>query len=151
MTCAPSKDSDHPGHLPSLIKGFVVCMKKPWVLSNPLSTQQRLWSDWADVQADLSLLCEPRSSCGFVMLKLLYHRPLDLSLISHLKWHLYFGKANEVSIGKIERITLEIVLNFNTSTRYMYQLNSFKFSILDHPISIFNTFSFFKFHYWDLI
>ena len=30
-------------------------MKKAWVLSYPLSAQQRLWSDWADAQADLSL------------------------------------------------------------------------------------------------
>ena len=30
-------------------------MKKAWVLSYPLSTQQRLWSDWVDAQADLSL------------------------------------------------------------------------------------------------
>ena len=30
-------------------------MKKAWVLSYPLSAQRRLWSDWADTQADLSL------------------------------------------------------------------------------------------------
>ena len=34
---------------------FAVCMKKPWVLSYPLRAQRRLWSDWADAQADLSL------------------------------------------------------------------------------------------------
>ena len=34
---------------------FVVHMKKPWILSYPLSAQQTLWSDWADAQADLSL------------------------------------------------------------------------------------------------
>ena len=34
---------------------FAVCMKKAWVLSYPLSTHQRLWSDRADAQADLSL------------------------------------------------------------------------------------------------
>ena len=31
--------------LPSLIRVFAVRMKKAWVLSYPLSTQQRLWSD----------------------------------------------------------------------------------------------------------
>ena len=46
MTCAPSKDSDQPGHPPSLIRVFAVHMKKPWVLSYPLSAQGRLWSDW---------------------------------------------------------------------------------------------------------
>ena len=34
---------------------FTVHMKKAWVLSYPLSAQQRLWSDWVDAQADLSL------------------------------------------------------------------------------------------------
>ena len=30
-------------------------MKKAWALSYTLSAQQRLWSDWMDAQADLSL------------------------------------------------------------------------------------------------
>ena len=46
--CAPSEDSDQPGHPPSLIRVFAIRMKKPWVLSYPLSAQRRLWSDWAD-------------------------------------------------------------------------------------------------------
>ena len=46
MTCAPSEDSDQPGHPPSLIRVFAVRMKKAWVLSYPLSAQRRLWSDW---------------------------------------------------------------------------------------------------------
>ena len=41
--CAPSEDSDQPGHPPSLIRVFAVCMKKAWVLSYPLSAQRRLW------------------------------------------------------------------------------------------------------------
>ena len=32
MEYAPSKDSDQPGHPPSLIRVFAVCMKKAWVL-----------------------------------------------------------------------------------------------------------------------
>ena len=47
MACAPSKDSDQPGHPLSLIRVFAVCMKKAWVLSYQLSAQQRLWSAWA--------------------------------------------------------------------------------------------------------
>ena len=42
MACAPSKDSDQPGHPPSLIRVFAVHMKKAWVLSYPLSEQRRL-------------------------------------------------------------------------------------------------------------
>ena len=42
MACAPSEDSDQPGHPPSLIRVFAVRMKKAWVLSYPLSAQRRL-------------------------------------------------------------------------------------------------------------
>ena len=51
MACAPSEDSDQPGHPPSLIRVFAVRLKKAMILS----AQRRLWSDWADAQADLSL------------------------------------------------------------------------------------------------
>ena len=54
---APSEDSDQPGHPPSLIRVFTVRIKKAWVINDLLSTQRRLWSDWADAQADLSLRC----------------------------------------------------------------------------------------------
>ena len=42
MNCAPSEDSDQPGHPPSLIRVFTVRMKKAWVFSYPLNAQQRL-------------------------------------------------------------------------------------------------------------
>ena len=32
MACAPSEDSDQPGHPPSLIKVFAVSMEKAWIL-----------------------------------------------------------------------------------------------------------------------
>ena len=37
MACAPSEDSDQPGHPPGLIRVFAVRMKKPWVLIYLLS------------------------------------------------------------------------------------------------------------------
>ena len=46
---------------------FPVHMKKAWVLSYPLSAQRRLWSDWADAQADLSLRWAHTHFVGFVM------------------------------------------------------------------------------------
>ena len=52
-------------HLPSLIRVFAVRTKKHLVLSYPLSTQRRLWSDWAIAQAILSLRCAHRSFCWF--------------------------------------------------------------------------------------
>ena len=44
---------------------FTICMKKAWVLSYWLSPQQRLWSDWADDQADLNLCWAHMSFCWF--------------------------------------------------------------------------------------
>ena len=69
--CAPSEDTDQPGHLPSLIRVFAVRMKKPQVLSYPLSAQRRLWSDWVDAQADLSLRWVYSHFVGFVMSRLI--------------------------------------------------------------------------------
>ena len=63
---APSEDSDQPGHPPSLMGIFAVRTKKAWVLSYPLSAQRRLWSDWADAQADLSLCWAHSHFVGFV-------------------------------------------------------------------------------------
>ena len=65
--CAPSKDSDQPGHLPSLTKVFAIRMKKPWVLSYQLSAQRRLWSDLVVAQADLSRCWVHTYFVGFVM------------------------------------------------------------------------------------
>ena len=65
MICAPSEDSDQPGHPPSLIRVCAVRLKQNWLLSYPLSAQRRLWSDWADAQADLSLRWAQRSICWF--------------------------------------------------------------------------------------
>ena len=42
MACVPSKDSDQPGHPPSLIRVFPVCMKKSFILSYSLSARGRL-------------------------------------------------------------------------------------------------------------
>ena len=49
------------------IRVFAVRMKKAWVLSYPWSAQRRLWSDWADAKADLSLRWAHTHFVGFVM------------------------------------------------------------------------------------
>ena len=41
ITCAPSEDSDQPGHPPSLIRVFAVRKKKAWNLSYQLSAQRK--------------------------------------------------------------------------------------------------------------
>ena len=74
MACAPSEDFDQPGHPPSLIRVFAVCSKAS--LGPKLSSggQQRLWSDWADAQADLSLRWAHMPFCWFCheMAQLMY-------------------------------------------------------------------------------
>ena len=44
MTCAPSEDSDQPGHPQCLIRVFAVRMKKAWVLKLP--TERTAKTDW---------------------------------------------------------------------------------------------------------
>ena len=40
MTCAPSEDSDQPGHPPSLIRVIAVRMRKSWILEHTAKTDQ---------------------------------------------------------------------------------------------------------------
>ena len=70
--CAPSLDSDQPGHPPSLIRVFAV--RSVGSLGSKLFScgQRRLWSDWADAQADLSLRWAHNHIVGFVMRQLIY-------------------------------------------------------------------------------
>ena len=82
MVCAPSEDSDQPGHPPSLIRVFAVRVKKPWIISCPLSAQRR--SDWADAQADLNLRLAHTHFVGFVMSWLLYEKSCTSLLIPML-------------------------------------------------------------------
>ena len=65
MIFAPSEDADQPGHLPSLITVFAVRPVGSWGPKVSLRGQQRLWSDWADAQADLSLCWAHRPFCWF--------------------------------------------------------------------------------------
>ena len=65
MACAPSEDSDQPGHPPSLIRVFAVHSMDSWGPNVSSCGQRRRWSDWADTQADLSLLWVHRSFCWF--------------------------------------------------------------------------------------
>ena len=67
MACAPSEDSDQPGHSPSLIRVFVVRSKDSQG-PNAFSCGQRwLWSAWGGGggQADLSLRWAHMPFCWF--------------------------------------------------------------------------------------
>ena len=65
--CAPSEDSDQPGHPPSLIRVFTVRLMGSLGPKLSLCGQRRLWSDWADAQADQSLCWAYNHFVGFVM------------------------------------------------------------------------------------
>ena len=70
--CAPSEDSDQPGHPPSLIGVFAVCLMGSSVAKLSSCGQRRLWSDWVDDQADPSLRWAHTHFVGFVMLRLIF-------------------------------------------------------------------------------
>ena len=73
---------------------FAVRMKKAWVLSYPLSAQQRLWSDFEDAQADMSLRWAHMPLCWFVMRQL----KLLCCQSAGLKWKI--SKGNHLAIHK---------------------------------------------------
>ena len=81
---AHSEDSDQPGHAPRLIRVFAVRMKKTGIPSYPLSAQRRLWSDWVDAQADLSIGWANIHFVGFVMSWLI--NTSKLKQVSEITW-----------------------------------------------------------------
>ena len=70
MACAPSEDSDQPGHPPSLISPRCPHEESvgPWL---PIERKRRLLSDRADAQADMSLRWAHSHFVGFVMKRLI--------------------------------------------------------------------------------
>ena len=66
--CMPSKDSDQPGHQPSLNRLFSVHMKKQSIISYSLTSQWMLWCILTDAQADLSLFYAHTSLCIYLCL-----------------------------------------------------------------------------------
>ena len=86
MICAPSEESDQPGNLPSLVRVFAVrskCSRGPNVSS---CGQRRLWSDWANAQADLRLRWVHRSFCWFCHEAV--HMYISANNIDHTEAHL---------------------------------------------------------------
>ena len=90
MICAPSDDSDQPGHPPSLIRVFAVRMKKAWVFSYQMSAMRRLWSDWVDAQADLSLRWVHRSFCWFC------HEAADIFVDDSIQFIITLGLQHDM-------------------------------------------------------
>ena len=103
--CAPSEDSDQLGHLPSLIRVFAVRMKQLWVLSYPFSAQRRLWSDWADAQAALSLRWAHTHFVGFVMSRLKYTYKKK-KILFFLVWFLFYVPSTHFRSFRVRSVTL---------------------------------------------
>ena len=72
--CAPSEDSDQPGRPASLFRDFALCSVGSWGPKISSSGRRRLWSDWADAQADLSLRWAHSHIVGFVMRRLISYQ-----------------------------------------------------------------------------
>ena len=96
-------------------------MKKAWVLSYPLSAQRRLWSDWADAQADLSLRWAHMSVCWFcheAAQIIHYHQIPTLSVT--LSGH---RKKNAITILKFWQCGLYDTGGFRSSLIWVYTVS----------------------------
>ena len=148
MACAPSEDSDQAWHPPSLIRGFSVRTKQAWVLSYPLSHSEvsdqtvrmpmliwvyaRLWLDWANDQADLSLRWAHRSFSWYChgaahfmsVIKNIRYRVQRIRAVSQ-KYPLYVPfSASTVSrtspnCSTMAREKVRIILNYKRCSRTM--------------------------------
>ena len=111
MICAPSEDSDQSGHPPSLIRVSAVRLMQNWVLSYPLNTQRRLWSDWADAQANLSLRWAQKSFCWFC-----HEAAQNASSSSLHMQHIYISShchANNIVLRRDIYIQFKLMLNWS--------------------------------------
>ena len=92
MSVRPGK-TDQPRHPPSLIRVFAICMKKPWALSYPLSTQGRLirlgrcpgWSELSLCAESFCWFCHDAAhliSSGLCVRASLVHETSQVLLVS---------------------------------------------------------------------
>ena len=101
MTKTMSKDSDQPGHLHPVWSVLAVRIKKPWILSYPLSTQQRFWSDWVDAQLIWVFAGCTGNFVGLVTVWLLF------SFNAHKIWFLRFQR--HVQLFRIKWVEVMIM------------------------------------------
>ena len=106
MAVRPAKTQTSLG-IHSVWSVFAVHMKKPWILSYPLSTQWRLWSDWADAKAALSLRWAHTHFVGFVMLWLVW---------SWYFLYLYMHASPYIRVPCLKFVIGQCVSNMSRST-----------------------------------
>ena len=111
--CAPSEDSDQPGHPPSLIRVFAVRMKKSWVLSYPLSAQRRLWSDWVDAPADLSLRWAHTHFVGSIMSWLKWWKfCCGSAILQQIEWIWSVNEQANQNVRLSRSLNLHVIMLF---------------------------------------
>ena len=115
MSVRPAKTQIILGIRPvCLIRVFAVRLKKPWALSYPLSAKRRLWSDWADAHADLSLRWAHTHFVGFVMSRLICNFPIRYitkNLLS-IRQYIFPYQNIQKSVETKPACVLEIVFFF---------------------------------------
>ena len=128
MTVRPTKTQISQGICP-VWSVFTVRMKKAWVLSYPLSSQWRLWSDWADAQADLSLCWAHRWSCWFCLeaaqMSLHYYLVQHFWSVCPIVFCLFSGLFN---IKQLPRLN-SLVCHMPDSLDLAFKLRRKKFTI----------------------
>ena len=149
MACAPSEDSDQPGHLPSLISVFAFRMKKAWVLSYPLSAKRRLirlggcpgWSTLMRLgecpgwfaQADPSLRRSHSHFVGFVMRWLIF----VLVLIPDLFEERVNIKATDLTytpLSLVNLVSTVVIVCFHLQNEFLHIKLSQQSAIPDYQI-----------------
>ena len=139
MICAPSEDSDQPGHPPSLNIVFAVRLKKARILRYPLSAQQILWSawasDWADAQADLSLRWAQMPVCWLChdaahlfRLSILFARLCGFKPCSGYFWDSHVFTPSNCWLGSKYVQQSWIAVNQQTFSEFWYLDTFFRFS-----------------------
>ena len=96
---------------------FAVRMQKAWVLSYPLSTQPRRWSDWADAQADLSLHWAHRSFCWFCHAAanvIIYRKSIHQKLLE-----LYVEESGRQEDDKVKKMSIVNMLDGQIPNCYL--------------------------------
>ena len=102
MAVLPAKTQISLGIRPVWSESSLSTWRNLGVLSYPLSAQRRLWSDWADAQADLSLRWADTHFVDFVMSQLMLV-PVSLGLLSWIWWKL---PKHDVTWGVFELLFL---------------------------------------------
>ena len=108
--CAPSERSRSAWASAQSDQSVCCPREKAWVLSFPLSAQRRLWSDWADAQADLSLRWAHSHFVGLVMRRLeLMHKTYNFSTLCEYSGEMLSLRTCKYKTGRTGFVLIVII------------------------------------------